>query len=523
MAKNLYAIFFLLIMASVLSSQSISYDNTFNGDGKVIVDFSDEQAVFTDMAIQSDGKPVAVGYSDYDPDEVGSSKIWVVRLNPDGTYDQSFGIGGKVEIDQPLSTDVAYSVMIQSDNKIIIAGYSEIGNQMPKPTIYRLNTDGSLDTGYGISGTGIVQLNITAETIFDTDLQNDGKIVFSGYGTVPNARRMLVGRLNINGTLDTSFISPYGYGLYKSGTGNDDEYTGSGIKVQSDGKIVASGTTTSGLWGSRATVVRLLSNGQPDLGFGAAGLGFWESPNTLQPQLYYSSTLNIDKNGRIIVSGGHWINNNDTEYAIFWVLENGNIDLNSGDMGLTKIDLGGNLDDAETSFVLDDDAILVSGISNNNLGILKIKPNGKELDSVFAANGIWLDTIGELGRVNKLIVYGDNIYICGSYMPDSQMPNNFDGFIFRLIAPGISAVKEACKNEKKYSIYPNPASSTLTLIGDLSVVKKIEIININGVLRAEMFKTGSQVDLKNLEAGTYFIRLYYKNNIETHQFSVIKN
>ncbi|MEJ7665424.1 MAG: delta-60 repeat domain-containing protein [Hymenobacter sp.] len=73
------------------------------------------------VAIQSDGKIVAAGYSYNDGTD---DDFAVVRYNPNGTLDTSFNGTGKVVTPVGSSGDCANSVAIQSDGKIVAAGGS---------------------------------------------------------------------------------------------------------------------------------------------------------------------------------------------------------------------------------------------------------------------------------------------------------------------------------------------------------------------------------------------------------------
>ena len=70
------------------------------------------------------------------------------RYNSDGSLDTSFGIGGSVVTGLLRGSDV----VIQPDGKIVVAGDS-LGPQMNGDfAVARFNSDGSLDTSFGIGG-----------------------------------------------------------------------------------------------------------------------------------------------------------------------------------------------------------------------------------------------------------------------------------------------------------------------------------------------------------------------------------
>ena len=91
------------------------------------------------VAIQTDGKIVAAGYS-YNGS--GNADFALVRYNTDGTLDTSFGSGGKVTTPIGSGHDLGYSVAIQMDGKIVAAGYGTGSNI--DFALVRYNTNGSL-------------------------------------------------------------------------------------------------------------------------------------------------------------------------------------------------------------------------------------------------------------------------------------------------------------------------------------------------------------------------------------------
>ena len=69
-----------------------SFDTTFNFDGKVTVDFDGGADECVNVAIQADGKIVAVGIS-RGTGTGSTADFAVVRLDADGSLDPTFGGG----------------------------------------------------------------------------------------------------------------------------------------------------------------------------------------------------------------------------------------------------------------------------------------------------------------------------------------------------------------------------------------------------------------------------------------------
>ena len=175
-------------------------DTSFDDDGKVTTHFAESGAWARGQrcALQSDGKIVVVGYT-----HLGNRYNFgfaVARYNIDGSLDSSFDSDGKLIADHDVDEELAESVAVQSDGKIVVGG--GINGQIG---LIRYNIDGTLDTSFHGDGTVTTDIGASFENEWCTDLvlQGDGKIVVGG--TRGRGDYFVLLRYNANGTLDTSF------------------------------------------------------------------------------------------------------------------------------------------------------------------------------------------------------------------------------------------------------------------------------------------------------------------------------
>src|SRR5207253_537657 len=122
-------------------------DRTFGDGGKLTDGLQHGDDFSRGIAAQADGKIVVAGSC-----WTGLSHDFAIaRYSMNGSLDTTFGTGGKVTTDIASSDDQAYAVVIQPDGKIIVAGDSflEIGFVF---ALVRYNSNGSLDTSFGIGG-----------------------------------------------------------------------------------------------------------------------------------------------------------------------------------------------------------------------------------------------------------------------------------------------------------------------------------------------------------------------------------
>jgi uncharacterized delta-60 repeat protein len=193
---------FLLLACCGLSAQAApgDLDPSFGTNGKVITDFGSNNYVRA-IAVQSDGKIVAAGNA-----QASHMQFALARHNPDGTLDESFGTGGKVTTTIGTDDAFAYAVALQSDGRIVAAGYiRSMGNRF---ALARYNTNGTLDTSFGTGGIVTTQFSSIAFA-YALAIQPDGKIIAAGNITIftsqINNDDFALARYNTNGTLDASF------------------------------------------------------------------------------------------------------------------------------------------------------------------------------------------------------------------------------------------------------------------------------------------------------------------------------
>ncbi len=269
-----------------------SLDTGFDSDGvvTVAVDTSDDycQAV----AIQSDGKIVAVGFTAYGGGT--TTKVAVVRFNSNGSLDTGFDTDGKVITDLGFGLNYGQAVKIQSDGKIVVGGYYMSASSYDFMVV-RYNSDGSLDTGFDSDGIATKHFTgSSSEGGYDLLIQNDGKIVLFGHATYSGEKDFALARFNSDGSLDTGFGSS---GVVVTDVNSNDD-VGNSVLLQPDGKIVATGYSNNGA-NNQFSLVRYLSDGSLDPGFATGGkYNSWFSNSNNRAN---SSALQSD--GKIVLGG----------------------------------------------------------------------------------------------------------------------------------------------------------------------------------------------------------------------------
>ncbi|MEH2128641.1 DUF4347 domain-containing protein, partial [Nostoc sp.] len=342
------------VITAYASILPVVLDDSFDSDGKVTTDIGTNTTdIAYSIALQDDGKILVAG--------VSNSNFAVVRYNSNGSLDTSFGTAGTV-INNLGSTDIAYSIALQDDGKILVAGVSSSNF-----AVLRYNSNGSLDTSFGTAGKVINNLG-SSDIAYSVALQDDGKILLAG---VSNSNFAVL-RYNSNGSLDTSFGTA---GKVITNLGSTD--IARSIALQDDGKILVAGVSNNNF-----AVVRYNSNGSLDTSFGTAGTVINNLGST---DIAYSIALQDD--GKILLVG---VSNNN--FAVVRYDSNGSIDTSFGTAGKVITNLGGT-DIAYSVSVQANGKIIVAGSSKNNFAVLRYNSNGS-LDTSFGTAGIITTDVG---------------------------------------------------------------------------------------------------------------------------------
>jgi uncharacterized delta-60 repeat protein len=181
------------------SGESQNYLIRLNSDGSKDSSFnigSGFNSGVSSIVIQSDGKIlVGGGFTTF----TGSTENKLIRLNSDGSKDTSFNIGSGFD------SDVS-PIKIQSDGKILVGGYFSTFTGSSQNNLIRLNSNGSKDESFNI-GTGFsAESNNNVSSIA---IQSDGKIlVGGGFTTYSGSSQNRLIKLNSDGSIFSGGAAP---------------------------------------------------------------------------------------------------------------------------------------------------------------------------------------------------------------------------------------------------------------------------------------------------------------------------
>ncbi len=270
-----------------------SLDTTFNGNGKVVTAIGASTLnIGTSVAQQADGKLVVAGGC-----TVVSPDFCMVRYTVNGSPDLTFNGNGYVTTAMSSFGDRATGIAIQTDGKIVLAGYCMDGNQptvQPAFCLARYDASGALDTTFNVTGMVTTALGPSENYATGIALQPDGKIVLAGICSVASANNFCVARYNPDGSLDATFN---GNGkVITAILGTSDE--ANAVALQPDGKIVVVGKC----FGSGSfdfCMARYNPNGSLDTRFNGTGKVVTDFTTSND----FGTSLTIQPDGKIISAG----------------------------------------------------------------------------------------------------------------------------------------------------------------------------------------------------------------------------
>jgi uncharacterized delta-60 repeat protein len=210
-----------------------SLDYTFQASGYAPSGFYSPVA---GLIVQNDGKIVIRGAF-----FLSQGVAALFRLNADGSPDTSYSY-----VTNLLGNGAPSDIILQPDGKVVVPFFL---------SIYRFNTDGSLDSSFAspVANAGIGRIN----------LQPDGRILFGGFFTDVNSTgtdsHFGVARLNGDGTLDPSLTAGSRTGYEK--------FPGSFVRLPDRSTLISFGSVSPYVPAVSFNLRRLLPDGSVDTAF----------------------------------------------------------------------------------------------------------------------------------------------------------------------------------------------------------------------------------------------------------------
>ena len=483
MKKLLRTLILLVATVGITYGQSSFLDPTFGVGGIVTTQFGTSTTnPIAWLAIQFDHKILTV-----------IDGIKIVRYNENGSIDSSFGLNGVF-----FNSDIIESsLVILASGKILVEGNCyRTGTTHSVFLTMRLNSDGTVDTTFGIGGIAKTDFNtFDGDNGYRLAVQPDNKIVILG----ETSYSICIARLLPNGGIDSTF-GTNGMSMPNPGGGILSDFA-----LMADGRIVIGMESSDNLF----LGIRLLSNGFIDTSFNHTGFA-----ETLAGDTYnYCHGLALQANNKIVLGGGGTFGTTGSDFTLIRYNVDGSLDRTYGDTGVVNIDFNGDDEEIGGMCIDAEGRIIATGYTTvsglYDFALVRIDSNGK-VDSTFGNNGrIYTRIQDGNDAADAVVLQSGNKIIAGGYSILNSTHYTYASMACYAIPATI--VPDITDNEDSVSLYPNPATNKIFVSNTSShYISNLSAYDITGrQVDVQTTTFFSEIGIDKLESGVYFFRLIF--------------
>ncbi len=500
-------LFLLLLLTYSLSAQG-TLDPAFDEDGLVLTNLGADDYV-RKVLVRDDGRVVAIVESG-----AGSQNdLVLVQYNTDGSLDASFGNNGIAEIDLPEASVRIGEAILLEDGDIMVSGGNGFLSSSVEPFLARINSDGSLDAGFGNGGIVIDNtFGVPPARINALALQNGNQLIAG----INAPGGIFVVRYNVaTGDRDNTF-GTNGLALFDAFPTASIEK----ILIQEDEKILMVGTRFEAPDFTGVLKVRRFNiDGDGDLSYGDGSSS--EITVFAGGSRGVDATLLMDGGMLVVVNEDGLINR---RAALTRIGTNGFQDLDFGSSGLVIFESTSGLDNADIQVhamsPLQNGAVLVAGTDGGpsaSVAFLRRFSASGSPDLDFGQNGAVTTDFGAgMGFHNgsSIALSGSDKVVIGGFTFDGS---EVDMGLAQYSSGGMVSIESIDTIVEDWKITPNPISNQAEIQGFLNQagVFDLRVFDQKGALVQTLW-TGhylaaghfSQLlDFSNLSSGVYFIQL----------------
>ena len=349
-------------------------DPTFGNDGRVVTDFTRANDGASDVAIQSNGKIVAVGRAST---RRFYGRFALARYRPTGRLDRTFGEDGLVTTNFVEREDAASAVALQADGRIVVVGGAAQTARDSSFAVARYTRDGILDASFGDGGMLTTNFTMRDDSAADVAIHADGRIVVVG---TAGRGKFAVARYDSDGTRDITFDGD-GTVMTEVAPGYD---SARAVAIDATGKIVVAGSAGDGTF----AVVRYAPDGSLDATFDADGI----VTTDLTGGFDAANSVAIDPPAKIVVAGeAAFCCEYTASFGLIRYQPDGALDVTFGGDGVVITDFTRYGDAASDLAIQANGKIVAAGSRKFNgttsrFALARYKPSGRS-DRTFGGDG----------------------------------------------------------------------------------------------------------------------------------------
>lgn len=362
-----------------------------------------------------------------------TNRISILGFDTDGNAINSFGNNGVKSMGFNTLNflhEEAVRIEVQPDGKLLLAGTTKNDIGVTQFSAMRLLPDGSTDNSFGIGGIIPGIASGTRHRGVLPLLQQDGKIIVAGYELGHGRHRLALARYTANGMVDNSFQASIAVG---SAIRHDE--AGGDIRIQPDGKILAAGLASNGNYVS-LVLAKYHADGRPDSSFGTHGLAYSnviEQPwlgYTFRSywKLRVLSMANDSAGNIFVLSSGYNFFERRNSLTLIKLRPSGFPDSSFAHFGRKDFNVSDTQHDLPTGLAIQSDGKPVVAVATRGNGdetdstyisIIRFRTDGTT-DSSFGAAGIYRDNLFtgnehfEYNQPRRMVIQPDGkILLCG--------------------------------------------------------------------------------------------------------------
>lgn len=366
-------------------------DTSFHGDGITTVQVGQYDVLQAAVIRQSDGKIVVAGTVAHP--YYGDYDFALARFNTNGSLDTSFGGSntGVVLTDMRAGDDVAYGMAQDSSGRLVVVGLSQNASGGGQSfCIARYTAAGVLDTSFG-GGDGVA---LTYLGLNNMNNDEANAVAIDGNGKIVvvgrSGLKMIFARYLSNGNLDTAAngsSSPFGSTGVLSLSATTGQNSMLAVTVDSSNRIIGAGYGANSS-GSSAQMVVVRFNANGTLDTSFSLDGIQLSPVTGGYDM--GRAVKIDGNGKIVVAGTRWSATQSLyQIAVLRYLANGALDTSFDTDGIAQTALTSQHGVADAMAIQSDNKIVLAGYLTGGGDVFVVTRFGSDgvLESGFGSSG----------------------------------------------------------------------------------------------------------------------------------------
>lgn len=460
----------LTLSFNLYSQDPGDLDLSFGDQGQFTFHLGTADYYAYDLALQSDGKIVIVGTVEFN----SGQDVFVMRLNANGTLDNSFQSLGFSSYEVTDSDFEAARAVKLSGSKIIIGGDSNSNG-----FVMRLNSDGSQDNTFGTNGIRAVsQLNTINDIVVIPGI-GSYDIICAGSFPDPFESRPGVVKLSNTGYISTSFgdggvatLPTILKGIFSEITGSTSSFTVCGTKYSSPG------VNNDALFAKFDLGGNLVSS------FGGFGYAIIDGPTSGRSN---NATAMVKDFSGVITFSGTTMGATDYDAYAGRLTASGNIDTNFGDSGFYSSGFEGEDDQINAMVVQPDDKIIIGGTSdfygNYDFNLMRLNPDGTA-DFYFGNNSWQLTDFSSADDVIEAMAYweeGNAAFLVTVGNSEKGGEKSIAVAKYHAVLAGVSVKDIIDLATIHLELFPNPVTS-----GQLTLKYHLEESNLIGISLCSM-------------------------------------